>query len=249
MIEIIPAIDLIEGKCVRLVQGDFSRSKIYCDTPLDAAKKFEAHGIKRLHIVDLDGAKSGKVTNLRVLESIASNTNLDIDFGGGIKTDTDIRAVFDAGAKLAGIGSVAVKNPEKFFSWLDRYGEDKILLGADVKNGKLAIDGWKTTTDLKIMKFLEDYFAKGVRNVFVTDVSKDGLLEGYAKGLYTKILDSLPDLRLIASGGVSSVKDITELEALGCSGAIIGKALYEDRISLAQLRSLKTSASRRKNVG
>ncbi len=235
MIEIIPAIDVIEGKCVRLKQGDFSQKKIYNENPLEVAKEFESHGLKRLHIVDLDGAKIGKVTNLKVLKEIAANTNLTIDFGGGIKTDEDIKSVFDAGAKMASIGSVAVKEPEKFDKWLDKYGCDKILLGADVKDGKVAINGWQTTTELELIPFLKTYYAKGIRKVFVTDISKDGLLEGSSRELYTEILKQLPRLQLIASGGVDSTEDIAELEKIGCFGAIIGKAIYEDRISLTKL--------------
>jgi phosphoribosylformimino-5-aminoimidazole carboxamide ribotide isomerase len=235
MIEIIPAIDVIEGKCVRLKQGDFSQKKIYNENPLEVAKEFEAHGLKRLHIVDLDGAKIGKVTNLKVLENIAKNTNLTIDFGGGIKTNDDIKAVFAAGAKMAGIGSIAVKEPEKFDVWLDKYGSEKILLGADVKDRKVAINGWQTTTELEILPFLKKYYGKGVRKVFVTDISKDGLLQGSAKNLYRDILEHLPRLQLIASGGVDSIEDIAELQKIGCTGAIIGKAIYEDRISLTKL--------------
>lgn len=235
MIEIIPAIDVIEGKCVRLKQGDFSQKKIYNENPLEVAQEFEAHGLQRLHIVDLDGAKIGKVTNLRVLEEIAENTNLTIDFGGGIKTDEDIRSVFDAGAKMASIGSVAVKEPEKFNARLEKYGSEKILLGADVKDGKVAINGWQTTTELELIPFLKKYYAKGVRKVFVTDISKDGLLEGSAKDLYAEILENLPRLHLIASGGIDSIEDIAKLEKIGCAGAIIGKAIYEDRISLTKL--------------
>lgn len=237
MIEIIPAIDVIEGKCVRLKQGDFSQKKIYNENPLEVAKEFESHGLKCLHIVDLDGAKIGKVTNLKVLEKIAENTNLTIDFGGGIKTDEDIKSVFEAGAKVASIGSVAVKEPEKFDVWLEKYGSEKILLGADVKDGKIAINGWQTTTELEILPFLKKYYAKGVRKVFVTDISRDGLLQGSAKNLYRDILEHLPRLQLIASGGVDSMEDIAELEKIGCFGAIIGKAIYEDRISLTKLSS------------
>ncbi len=235
MIDIIPAIDVIEGKCVRLQQGDFSQKTIYNENPLDVAKDFEAHGLKRLHIVDLDGAKLGKVTNLKVLEEIAKNTNLTIDFGGGIKTDDDIRSVFDAGAKMASIGSIAVKEPEKFDAWLKKYGSEKILLGADVRDGKVAINGWQTTTELDILPFLKKYYAKGIRKVFVTDISKDGLLQGSAKKLYADILKHLPRLQLIASGGVDSIEEIGELEKIGCAGVIIGKAIYEDRISLTKL--------------
>lgn len=235
MIEIIPAIDVIEGKCVRLKQGDFSQKKVYNENPLEVAKEFESHGLKRLHIVDLDGAKLGKVTNLKVLEKIASETELKIDFGGGIKTNDDIRAVFDAGAKMASIGSVAVKEPEKFDAWLDKYGSEKILLGADVKNRKVAINGWQTTTELEVLPFLKKYYAEGVQKVFVTDISKDGLLQGSAKRLYTDILEHLPRLHLIASGGVDSIEEISELQQIGCKGVIIGKAIYEDRISLTKL--------------
>ncbi len=235
MIEIIPAIDLVDGKCVRLSQGDFANKKIYHENPLDAAKAFADIGLKRLHIVDLDGAKSGKITNLKTLETIAANTNLTIDFGGGIKTDEDIESVFNAGAKMASIGSVAVKNAAKFFEWIKKYGSEKILLGADVKNGKLAIDGWQTATELEILPFLKSYFEQGVTQVFCTDISKDGLLQGTSNELYTQILEHLPKLNLIASGGVSSMKDILELEKIGCAGVIIGKAIYEGRIGLKDI--------------
>ncbi len=239
MIEIIPAIDLIDGRCVRLAQGDFARKKIYNENPLEAARKFEDAGLKRLHIVDLDGAKSGKLVNLKVLETIAGNTNLTVDFGGGIKTEKDIQSVFEAGAKMASVGSIAVKEPEKFFAWLDRYGSEKILLGADVKNDFLSIDGWQTTTAIKILPFLENCFARGVRRVFCTDISKDGLLQGSANQLYTQILARLPDLKLIASGGVSRIENIFELEKIGCAGVIVGKAIYEGKISLEELESFR----------
>ena len=231
MIEIIPAIDLIDGKCVRLAQGDFARKTIYNENPLEVAKTFESAGLTRLHIVDLDGAKNGKVVNLKVLETVARNTDLTIDFGGGIKTGDDIQSVFDAGAQMASIGSVAVKDAEKFFFWLEKYGGRKILLGADVNDEKLAINGWQTATEIEIIPFLRDYFAKGVVQSFVTDISKDGLLQGSANALYAKILQAIPDLKLIASGGVSQVEDVYELEKIGCAGVIIGKAIYEGRIS------------------
>ncbi len=239
MIEIIPAIDLIDGKCVRLSQGDFSRKKIYSENPLEVAKEFEAVGLKRLHVVDLDGAKNGAVTNLNVLETIARNTDLTIDFGGGIKTDRDIESVFDAGAKMASIGSIAVKNAERFFAWLEQYGGEKILLGADVKNGKLAINGWQTETDLEILPFLTDYSARGVTQIFCTDISKDGLLNGSANELYRSILGNLPQINLIASGGVGSTQDVIELDEIGCAGVIIGKAFYEGKIKLSEVRDLK----------
>jgi phosphoribosylformimino-5-aminoimidazole carboxamide ribotide isomerase len=240
MIEIIPAIDLIEGKCVRLTQGDFKQQKIYSENPLEMAKQFEAVGLWQLHIVDLDGAKNGKVTNLKVLETIAKNTNLAIDFGGGIKTDQDIQNVFDAGAEMASIGSVAVKNEEKFFEWLEKYGSQNILLGADVKENLLAINGWQTATKIEILPFLESYFARGVQQVFCTDIAKDGLLQGSSNALYTQILARLPKLKLIASGGVSSMKDVFELEKIGCTGVIIGKAIYEGNIKLEELKQFST---------
>jgi len=235
MIEIIPAIDLIEGKCVRLTQGDFAQRKIYHENPLEAAREFERAGLTRLHVVDLDGARRGRVTNLKVLETIASGTNLTIDFGGGIKRTEDVRAVFDAGAALVGVGSVAVKEPEKFFAWLDEFGGEKILLGADVKDGRLAIDGWQTATEIEILPFLREYFARGVRQCFVTDISKDGLLAGSANELYARILSEIPALELTASGGVSNMEDIIELEKIGCAGVIVGKAIYEGRIKLEEL--------------
>lgn len=239
MIEIIPAIDLIEGKCVRLAQGDFAQKKVYGENPLETAKRFESFGLKRLHIVDLDGAKNGKVTNLNVLETIARNTDLIIDFGGGIKTDEDLKTVFDAGAAMAGIGSVAVKNAEKFFEWLEKYGSEKILLGADVKGKNLAINGWQTETEIEILQFLREYFDKGVTQSFVTDISKDGLLQGSANELYAEIIREIPDLKLIASGGVSRIEDIYELEKIGCTGVIIGKAIYEGRIKLEEMKNGK----------
>ena len=236
MIEIIPAIDLIDGKCVRLAQGDFARKKIYNENPAEVAEEYESVGLKRLHIVDLDGAKNGKVTNLEVLETIARKTNLIIDYGGGIKSDEDIQSVFNAGAAMASVGSVAVKEPEKFIGWLEKYGSEKILLGADARDGKLAINGWQTGTNIEITPFLESYYAKGVRQVFVTDISKDGLLQGSANELYRRILSVLPELNLIASGGVGSIKDVYELEEIGCAGVIVGKAIYEGRISLRELK-------------
>ena len=235
MIEIIPAIDLIDGKCVRLSQGDFTRKKIYSENPLKIAKEFESFGLKRLHIVDLDGAKRGKVMNLKVLKTIAANTNLDIDFGGGIKSDEDIQTVFEAGAKMASIGSIAVKNRKKFIAWLEKYGSEKILLGADALGEKLAVNGWQTRTEIEILPFIADYYEKGVSQVFVTDISKDGLLEGSSNELYAKILRRVSGLKLIASGGVSRIGDIRELEAIGCAGVIVGKAIYEGRISLEDL--------------
>lgn len=237
MIEIIPAIDLIEGKCVRLAQGDFARRTIYNENPLEVARQFEKAGLKRLHIVDLDGAKNGRVTNLKVLETIAANTNLTIDFGGGIKTDDDLKAVFDAGAQMASIGSIAVKESEKFFLWIEKYSSEKILLGADVKDRKLAINGWQTETEIEIIGFLKEYVSRGATQTFVTDISKDGLLQGSSNRLYAEILREIPEIKLIASGGVSNVEDIRELEQIGCAGVIVGKAIYEGKISLEELKN------------
>lgn len=236
MIEVIPAIDLIDGQCVRLTQGDFAQTKIYHENPLEIARMFEDAGLERLHVVDLDGAKRGKVANLKILETIAAGTKLTIDFGGGIKTDDDIKAVFDAGAALASIGSVAVKEPEKFFGWLAEYGGEKILLGADVKGRKLAINGWQTATEIEILGFLREYSERGVTQAFVTDISSDGLLEGPANELYAEIRRALPGLKLIASGGVAKIDDVAVLEKIGCAGVIVGKAIYEGRIKLEDLR-------------
>jgi len=235
MIEIIPAIDLIDGKCVRLAQGDFSRATVYSNDPVDTARGFESLGVKRLHVVDLDGAKNGRVTNLPVLERIAQATDLIIDFGGGIKTDEDIEAVFDAGAAIANVGSIAVKDPDKFRGWLDEYGSERILLGADARNETVAINGWQTSTDLDVIPFLKDWFSKGLRQAFVTDIARDGMSKGPAGELYKKIVAELPDLRLIASGGVTHETDIDVLEKAGCKGAIIGRGIYEGTIDLANL--------------
>jgi phosphoribosylformimino-5-aminoimidazole carboxamide ribotide isomerase len=242
MIEIIPAIDLIEGKAVRLLQGDFDRKTVYSENPLEIAKQFEAIGLRRLHVVDLDGARNGKVVNLRVLEQIAGNTGLTIDFSGGIKTHEDVISVFNSGAKLLAIGSVAVNEPETLESWLEEFGSERILLGADVKNGKLAINGWQTSTDVKLIPFLHQWFIKGVRQAFCTDISRDGLLQGSANNLYHQIHCELPELGLIASGGVSQINDFYELENSGCCGAIVGKAIYEGKISLKEIEDYLKNA-------
>jgi phosphoribosylformimino-5-aminoimidazole carboxamide ribotide isomerase len=235
MIEIIPAIDIVDGKCVRLTQGDFSRPTTYSDNPVEVAQEFDAAGMKRLHIVDLDGAKNGRVTNLEILKQIARNTNLTIDFGGGIKTDEDIRSVFNARAQMASIGSVAVKDEKRLAAWLEEFGGERILLGADVRDGQLAIDGWKTATSVEILPFLQMWFERGVSQVFVTDIAKDGVLGGSSRDLYAEILLHLPELKLIASGGVSSMDDILELEEIGCTGVIVGKAIYERKITIEEL--------------
>lgn len=233
---IIPAIDVIDGKCVRLTQGDYAQKKIYNENPLEVAKLFEDIGIKRLHLVDLDGAQKGKVVNYKVLEKIASDTNLTIDFGGGIKTNEAIKMVFESGADIAAIGSIAVKDKELFFSWLEKYGSDKILLGADVKEDKIAISGWLEKTEINIFDFIKENVEGGVETVFCTDISKDGLLQGSSVDLYKKILVQFPSLHLIASGGVATLNDLVELKSIGCSGAIVGKAIYEGKISLNELK-------------
>ena len=236
--EIIPAIDIIDGKCVRLTQGDYAQKTIYNENPLEVAKQFEAIGIKRLHLVDLDGAKKGSVVNLQVLEKISSNTNLIIDFGGGIKNDADIESVFNAGANIATIGSIAVKEPEKFYAWVEKYGTDKILLGADVKNEKIAIGGWLEETGISVYDFIKGHLANGIKNIFCTDISKDGLLQGPSIELYTNIINKNPGINLIASGGVSSLEDLKQLKEIGCGGAIVGKAIYENRITTEEIRKL-----------
>lgn len=237
MIEIIPAIDIIDGKCVRLTQGDYSRKTIYNEDPLEVAAQMEAIGIERLHLVDLDGAKKGEMVNLKVLERIASKTKLIIDFGGGIKNDLSIQRVFSAGASIATIGSLAIKQPEVLFNWVKKYGADKILLGADVKNENIAISGWQETTKINVIDFLKSSSVQGIKNVFCTDISKDGLLQGPSFELYKKIMNSVPEIELIASGGVTQLKDIPELENIGCKGVIIGKALYEERITMNELKN------------
>ena len=236
MIEIIPAIDVIDGKCVRLAQGDYNRKKIYKEDPLEVAKEFEDHGIRRLHLVDLDGAVSQHIVNYKVLERIASNTSLIIDFGGGIKTDDDLKIAFECGAKIVTGGSIAVKEPELFTSWIKQYGSDKIILGADVRERKIAINGWQEKSDNDIIDFLKDYTNKGVNKVICTDVACDGMLEGTSIKLYKEILQTFPDLYLIASGGVSGIVDIESLQDAGIPAVVFGKALYEGRINLRDLR-------------
>jgi phosphoribosylformimino-5-aminoimidazole carboxamide ribotide isomerase len=234
--DIIPAIDLIDGKCVRLSQGDYSKKTIYNEDPLEVAKQFEDIGIKRLHLVDLDGAKKGEVVNFKVLDKIANNTDLKIDFGGGIKNDETIQSVFDAGADMATLGSIAVKDPEVFYSWIKRYGSRKILLGADVKEEKIVISGWLENTELNVIDFLQQNIDNGLTQGFCTDVSKDGMLEGSSIGLYKKIIGKFPEFNFIASGGVVGMTEIQELKGIGCSGAIVGKAIYEGKIKLDELK-------------
>ena len=235
MIEIIPAMDLIGGKCVRLAQGDFSRETVYSDDPLETAKRFEAAGLKRLHMVDLDGARSGTPANLHVLRHVVSGTSLNIDYGGGIKSETDVEAVFGAGASIVNIGSLAARQPEIFLGWVDKFGGDKVLLGADTRKGKVAIDGWQTETREPILSYLRKYAERGVTKAFVTDVANDGTMAGPSMKLYRKILGAVQEIDLIASGGVRSLDDIDELEGIGCAGVIIGRALYEEAIRLEDL--------------
>jgi len=233
--QIIPAIDIIEGKCVRLTEGDYTQKKIYNEDPLEVAKAFEGIGLMRLHLVDLDGAKSGQVVNWKVLEKIANQTQLKIDFGGGIKTEAILKTVLDTGASYATIGSLAVKNPEIFQEWIARFGAKVFMLGADVLDEKIAIGGWLEKTDISVFDFMKLYMGKGVKQIFCTDIKKDGKLQGPSIDLYQKILEQFPDLRLIASGGVSSLDDLIELEEIGCSAAIVGKAIYENKITISEL--------------
>lgn len=235
--EIIPAIDIIDGKCVRLTHGDYSLKKIYNERPLEVAKEFENAGIKRLHLVDLDGAKAGAVKNWKVLETIAGKTSLIIDFGGGIKSENDVQVVFDSGAALATVGSIAVKNEEVFSDWLTAFGAGRFLLGADVRKEKITVSGWTEETEIWIYEFIEKYIGKGMKQIFCTDVSKDGALEGPSIELYKSIIEKFPELHFIASGGVSSIDDVYQLQQIGCKGVIIGKAIYEGRIQLFQLKS------------
>lgn len=232
---IIPAIDIIDGKCVRLTKGDYSTQKVYNEDPLEVAKEFEANGIQYLHMVDLDGAKSSRIVNQKVLERVATSTKLKIDFGGGIKSDDDIRIAFESGASQITGGSIAVKNRELFLDWINKYGSDKIILGADCLNRKIATQGWLENSETDVIDFICDYQQKGIQYVICTDISKDGMLEGTSNELYNEILEKTK-VNLIASGGVSSLADLIKLKELGCEGAIVGKAIYEGRIKLDELR-------------
>ena len=235
MIEMIPAIDLINGQCVRLTKGDYDQKKVYNDNPAEVAKHFEAMGFKRLHVVDLDGAKSKHIVNDAVLKSITSETSLIVDFGGGIKTEEDIEKAFAAGASMVTVGSIAVTNPALFMQWLDKYGADKLILGADVRNGKISINGWKEDSSEDLLPFLKQYIDKGVKNVLCTEISKDGTLQGPATELYKEVMAAYPQLHLIASGGVSCNKDIKDLEAAGIPAVVFGKAFYEGKIKVDEL--------------
>ena len=235
MIQVIPAIDIIDGKCVRLTQGDYEQKKIYNEDPAEVAKEFEDAGIKRLHLVDLDGAKEKRIINHKVLEKIANSTKLIIDFGGGIQSDMDIQKAFDFGAKMITGGSIAVKNQEMFLGWLEKFGPEKIILGADAKDEMIAISGWQEATKVSVYDFIEEYLKKGIKYTISTDVAKDGLLQGPSFELYEKMQAKFSDLKIIASGGVSEMKDLEKLNDQGVFGVIVGKAIYEGKISLKEL--------------
>jgi phosphoribosylformimino-5-aminoimidazole carboxamide ribotide isomerase len=236
--EIIPAIDIIDGKCVRLTHGDYNQKKIYNEHPLEVALEFENSGINRLHLVDLDGAKAGSVKNWKVLENLAGKTSLVIDFGGGIKSENDVRIVLNSGASLATVGSITVKEPETFQNWINIFSAKKFFVGADVKGEKITISGWTENTDLDVFDFIQQQMDHGIQKIFCTDVSKDGALEGPSVELYRDIVQKFPSLHFVASGGVSSMDDIARLQEAACSGVIIGKAIYEGRILLSELKKI-----------
>ena len=233
MIELIPAIDIIDGKCVRLTQGDYATKKVYNEDPLEVAKMFEGNGIRRLHVVDLDGAREGRIINYRILERIATRTSLIIDFGGGLKQEDDLEIAFESGAQMVTGGSIAVKNPEMFTSWISKFGSEKIILGADAKEKKIAISGWEETTSQELIPFIKGYYDKGITKVICTDIARDGMLQGPAIDLYKEIRDEIPFLYIIASGGVSSIEDIEKLSE--APAVIFGKAIYEGKIQLKDL--------------
>lgn len=237
MIELVPAIDMIEGKCVRLTQGDYDTQKIYNESPLEVAKQFQDAGVTRLHMVDLDGAKAGHIVNYRILEKVASHTDLSIDFGGGLKSDDDLHIAFDCGAQMVTGGSIAVKNPDLFLSWITRYGSERIILGADAKEKKILISGWKEGTAIDLIPFIKDYQSKGISKVICTDIARDGMLQGPAVKLYQEMQQEMPGLYVIASGGVSSMGDIERLEEANIPAVIFGKAIYEGRISLKEIET------------
>ncbi|WP_241558080.1 1-(5-phosphoribosyl)-5-[(5-phosphoribosylamino)methylideneamino]imidazole-4-carboxamide isomerase [Maribellus luteus] len=234
-IEIIPAIDLIEGKCVRLSQGDYNQKTVYNENPLEVAQMFEDAGISRLHLVDLDGAKAQHIVNYKVLETIATKTNLVIDFGGGLKADKDLEIAFNSGASMVTGGSIAVKQKETFLIWLEKYGCEKIILGADAKDGKIAVSGWLESTELPVVGFIKEYHQQGISKVISTDISRDGMLSGPAFDLYEQIMKELPKVEIIASGGIASMDDILKLDEMGVPGVITGKAIYENRITLKEI--------------
>lgn len=239
--KLIPAIDIIEGQCVRLTKGDYSTKKVYHNNPLNVAKMFEDSGIEYLHLVDLDGAKAQHIVNYKVLELISSKTQLKIDFGGGLKSDSDLKIAFESGAHQITGGSVAVTNHELFSCWIEKYGPNRIILGADCIHKKIAINGWQEDSNLDVLSFIDKYAKNGIQNVICTDISKDGLLQGPAFSLYESILKQNQSLNVIASGGVSHIEDIINLKAIGCEGVIIGKAIYEGKISLKEIESFQTN--------
>jgi phosphoribosylformimino-5-aminoimidazole carboxamide ribotide isomerase len=234
-IELIPAIDIINGQCVRLTKGDYDQKTVYHDSPADVACEFEEIGFQRLHIVDLDGAKSKHIVNCSVLRRVTTETHLVVDFGGGIKTDEDIEKAFDNGAAMVTIGSIAVTQPELFMGWMEKYGSERLILGADVRNGKISINGWKEDSTEDLLPFLRKYIDAGVKNVLCTEISKDGTLQGPAIELYQRVMETYPDIHLIASGGVSCIDDIKALDKAGIPAVVFGKAIYEGRIDLRQL--------------
>ncbi len=235
MIELIPAIDIINGQCVRLTKGDYDQKTVYRDSPAEVAHEFEELGFKRLHVVDLDGAKSKHIVNTEVLQAITKTTHLRVDFGGGIKTDKDIETAFENGAEMVTVGSIAVTHPERFIAWLQKYGAERLILGADVRNGKISINGWKEDSTEDLLPFLKKYIEAGVKNVLCTEISKDGTLQGPAIELYRSVMKEYPDLHLIASGGVSSIEDIQALNEAGIPAVVFGKAIYEGKINLKEL--------------
>lgn len=234
-IDIIPAIDLIDAKCVRLSQGDYEQKTVYNENPLEVAKMFEDSGIKRLHLVDLDGAKAKHIVNYKVLETIATKTGLVIDFGGGLKSDEDLRIAFESGATMVTGGSIAVKEKDTFLNWLERYSSEKIILGADAKDGKIAVGGWLETTELDVIDFISEFQKQGISKVISTDIAKDGMLSGPSYELYAEIMDKLPEVEIIASGGIASMDEILKLNEMGVPGVITGKAIYENRITLKEI--------------
>ena len=234
---IIPAIDIIDGKCVRLSKGDYSTKIIYNENPLEVAKSFENHGIEYLHLVDLDGAKSSSIVNYKIIEQIASKTNLKIDFGGGLKSDLDVKIAFESGATQITGGSIAIKNSELFEEWIAYYGSEKVILGADALNEKVAVSGWLENSNVDLIPFIKGYQNKGIQYVICTDISKDGMLEGPSFELYSRILAEIPTIKLIASGGISTFEELPKLAEMGCEGTIIGKAIYEGRITLKQIEN------------
>ena len=234
---IIPAIDIINGQCVRLTKGDYSTKKVYNENPLEVAKMFEDIGINHLHVVDLDGAKAHHIINYKILETIATKTRLKVDFGGGLKSDEDLKIAFESGANQITGGSIAVKNPSKFLDWLETYGSDKIILGADCLDQKIAIQGWQEESDQEVLEFIKDYVTKGISYVICTDIAKDGMLQGPSFDLYETILNTVTPVKLIASGGISNFDELPKLADLGCEAVIIGKAIYEGNISLKQLET------------